>query len=68
MSYWRFKVSELEREEFKQIVRNYTEEERAIIVKTLSNNLLLEELTRRLISSTDKLKCIRDILRLEEAL
>lgn len=68
MSYWRFKVSELEREEFKQIVRNYTEEERAIIVKTLSNNLLLEELTRRLISSTDKLKGIRDILRLEEAL
>lgn len=61
-------MSELEREEFKQIVRNYTEEERAIIVKTLSNNLLLEELTRRLISSTDKLKGIRDILRLEEAL
>lgn len=61
-------MSELEREEFKQIVRNYTEEERAIIVKTLSNSLLLEEITRRLSTSTEKLKGIRDILRVEEVL
>lgn len=61
-------MSELEREEFKQIVRNYTEEERSIIVKTLSNSLLLEEITRRLSTSTEKLKGIRDILRVEEVL
>lgn len=68
MNCWRSKMSELEREEFKQIVRNYTEEERAIIVKTLSNSLLLEEITRRLSTSTEKLKGIRDILRVEEVL
>jgi uncharacterized protein (DUF2164 family) len=60
-------MSELDREEFKQIVRNYTEEERSIVIKTLSNEMLLEELSRRLISSTGKLKGIRDILRVEEA-
>ena len=60
-------MNELEREEFKQTVRNFNEEERGIIVKTLSNELLLGELTRRLVSSTDKLKGIRDILRVEEA-
>lgn len=59
-------MTELEREEFKQTVRNFNEEERAIVIKTLSNNLLLEELSRRLLNSTDKLKGIRDILRVEE--
>lgn len=59
-------MTELEREEFKQTVRNFNEEERVIVIKTLSNNLLLEELSRRLLNSTDKLKGIRDILRMEE--
>ena len=59
-------MTELEREEFKQTVRNFNDEERVIVIKTLSNNLLLEELSRRLLNSTDKLKGIRDILRMEE--
>lgn len=59
-------MTELEREEFKRAVRNFNEEEKQIIIKTMSNELLLGELTRRLTTGANKLRDIRDILRIEE--
>ena len=58
-------MTELEREEFKQVVRNFNEEERKITLKAMSNEMLLGELTRRLTTGANKLREIRDILRVE---
>lgn len=64
MNYWRNKkLTELEREEFKQVIRNFNEEEKKITLKAMSNELLLGELTRRLTTGDNKLREIRDILR-----
>lgn len=56
-------MTELEREEFKQVIRNFNEEEKQITLKAMSNELLLGELTRRLTTGDNKLREIRDILR-----
>lgn len=61
-------MTELEREEFKRAVRNFNEEEKQITIKTMSNELLLGELTRRLTTGANKLRDIRDILRVEEVI
>lgn len=58
-------MTELEKEEFKQFIRNFNEEEKQITLKLMSNDLLLGELTRRLSTGDSKLKNIRDILRVE---
>ena len=55
-----------DREEFKQRMRNLDAEEKKIVVKVIPNDLLLEELGRRLTSNTDRLNQIRDILKIQE--
>ena len=58
-------MTELEREEFKQVIRNFNEEEKQMVINAMSNELLLGELTRRLTTEAKKLREIRDILRVE---
>ena len=55
-----------DREEFKQRVRNFDAEEKKIVVKVIPNDLLLEELGRRLTSNTDRLNQIREVLKVQE--
>ena len=55
-----------DREEFKQRMRNLDAEEKKIVVKVIPNDLLLDELGRRLTSNTDRLNQIRDILKIQE--
>lgn len=59
-------MSELEREQLKNRTKNFTIEELQLIVKLIPNTILLEEISRRLIKSTDDLKGIREILRVKE--
>lgn len=59
-------MNELEREEFKNTVKNFDEEERSILVRTLPNELLIRELERRLYLFSDKFTQIRDILKVQE--
>ena len=55
-----------DREEFKQRMRNLDAEEKKIVVKVIPNDLLLEELGRRLTSNTDRLNQIREVLKVQE--
>ena len=55
-----------DREEFKQRVRNLDAEEKKIVVKVIPNDLLLDELGRRLTSNTDRLNQIREVLKVQE--
>lgn len=59
-------MSELEREQLKNRTKNFTVEELQLIAKLIPNTILLEEISRRLIKSTDDLKGIREILRVKE--
>ena len=49
-------------EEFKQRMKSLTDEEKEIVVKTLSNEVLMGELNRRLTGMFDKFKQIKDII------
>lgn len=66
MSCWRCKVSLTDREEFKQRMRNLDAEEKNIVVRVISNDVLVEELARRLTSTTNTLNQIREILNIQE--
>ena len=55
-----------DREEFKQRMRNLDAEEKKIVVKVIPNDLLLDELGRRLTSNTDRLNQIREVLKVQE--
>ena len=55
-----------DREEFKQRMRNLDADEKKIVVKIIPNDLLLEELGRRLTSNTDRLNQIREVLKVQE--
>ena len=55
-----------DREEFKQRMRNLDADEKKIVVKVIPNDLLLEELGRRLTSNTDRLNQIREVLKVQE--
>ena len=55
-----------DREEFKQRMRNLDAEDKKIVVKVIPNDLLLEELWRRLTSNTDRLNQIREVLKVQE--
>ena len=55
-----------DREEFKQRIENLDAEEKKIVVKVIPNELLLEELTKRLTSATETLKQIRELLKIQE--
>ena len=55
-----------DREEFKQRMRNLDDEEKEIVVKTIPNNMLLEELGRRLNIMSDKISQVMDIFNIKE--
>ena len=59
-------MSNTDREEFKQRMRNLDAEEKKIVVKVISNDVLVEELGRRLTSTIDTLNQIREILKIQE--
>ena len=50
-----------DREEFESRMKNLDEEEKAIVVKTISNEMLIEELHSRLITMSDKINRIIDV-------
>lgn len=50
-----------DREEFTSRMQNLDEEEKAIVVKTISNEMLIEELKSRLTTMSDKINRIIDV-------
>lgn len=60
------KIMLTDKEEFKQRMRNLDAEEKKIVVKVIPNDLLLEELNKRLTSATDMIKQTREILKIQE--
>ena len=54
-------MSLTDREEFESRMKNLDEEEKAIVVKTISNEMLIEELHSRLITMSDKINRIIDV-------
>lgn len=59
-------MANTDREEFKQRMRNLDNEEKAIVVKTISNEMLVEELARRLNVMTDKISQVIEIFSIKE--
>ena len=59
-------MSNTDREEFKQRMRNLDAEEKKIVVNYLPNELLVEELNRRLTIMADKISQIKEVLRVQE--
>lgn len=59
-------MSLTDREEFKQRMRNLDAEEKSIVVRVISNDVLVDELARRLTSTTNTLNQIREILNIQE--
>ena len=55
-----------DKEEFKQRMRNLDADEKKIVIKFIPNDMLIEELGRRLTSNTDRLNQIKDILKIQE--
>ncbi len=55
-----------DREEFKQRMRNLDAEEKEIVVKTIPNEMLVEELKRRLTVMSDKISQVIDIFSIKE--
>ena len=55
-----------DREEFKQRMKNLDAEEKKIVVKFIPNEMLVEELSRRITSTTDRLNQIKEILKVQE--
>ena len=59
-------MSNTDREEFKQRMRNLDAEEKKIVVNYIPNDLLVEELNRRLTIMADKISQIKEVLRVQE--
>ena len=55
-------MDNLHMEEFKQRIAALTDDEKEVVVKMLSNEILVGELNRRLTGMTDKMTLIKDIL------
>lgn len=55
-----------DREEFKQRMKNLDSDEKAIVVKTIPNEMLVEELGRRLTFMTDKINQVKEIFSIKE--
>ena len=53
----------LEKDEFTQRMKALSLEEKEIVIKTLSNEMLIDELNRRLSTMTDNINMVRDILK-----
>ena len=50
----------------KQTAKGLEDEEKQVVLKTVSNEMLLGEVSKRLINMTDKVKQIREILKISE--
>lgn len=59
-------MSLTDREEFKQRMRNLDAEEKEIVVKTIPNEMLVDELKRRLTVMSDKISQVIDIFNIKE--
>ena len=59
-------MSLTDREEFKQRMRNLDAEEKEIVVKTIPNEMLVDELNRRLTVMSDKISQVIDIFNIKE--
>ena len=59
-------MANTDREEFKQRMRNLDDEEKGIVVKTIPNEMLVEELGRRLTFMTDKINQVKEIFNIKE--
>ena len=59
-------MSLTDREEFKQRMKNLDAEEKEIIVKTIPNEMLVDELKRRLNIMSDKISQVMDIFNIKE--
>ena len=59
-------MANTDREEFKQRMKNLDAEEKGIVVKTISNEMLVEELNRRLTVMTDKIYQVKEIFNIKE--
>ena len=55
-----------DKEEFKQRMRNLDVEEKKIVVKVIPNEMLVEELNRRLTDMTTRINQVKDILKVKE--
>ena len=54
-------MSLTDREVFESRMQNLDEEEKAIVVKTISNEMLIQELSSRLTTMSDKINRIIDV-------
>ena len=59
-------MANTDREEFKQRMKNLDNEEKAIVVKTISNEMLVEEVGRRLTVMTDKMNQVKEIFSIKD--
>ena len=59
-------MHKLELDEFTQRMRALSDEEKEIALKTMSNEMLMTELNRRLSTMTDNINMVRDILKVRE--
>ena len=50
----------------KDRAKGMTDEDRQVVLKTASNEMLLGEVSKRLINMTDKVNQIREILKISE--
>lgn len=55
-----------DKEEFKQRMKNLDAEEKEIVVKTIPNEMLVDELKRRLNIMSDKISQVMDIFNIKE--
>ena len=55
-----------DKEEFKQRMKNLDAEEKEIVVKTIPNEILVDELKRRLNIMSDKISQVMDIFSIKE--
>lgn len=60
------KMAPLEKEEFKNVVKALDEEELQLTVRSLSNEVLIQELQRRITTATSMLSSISTILKGKE--
>ena len=56
------KMNQMEKEEFKNVIRAYTDEEKMLVARSLPNDLLIEEIGRRLSGTSTMLMSINSIL------
>lgn len=55
-----------DREEFKQRMENLDAEEMKVVVKVITDEMLVDELKRRLLFMSDKLNQIKEVLNVQE--